>query len=98
MKYQFQTGYNPSSGYCEQRAIEPKVFDCYFTYTSGVPQNSFTITFSYLKNGISGYTTATVNSNNQGGIGMKYVRVILNRDTLYVILEVNTVFTFASEQ
>lgn len=94
MQYQFQAGYNPSSGYCSQRRAEPKVFDCYFTYSSGVSQNSFTIAFSYSKNGISGQAIAYVNSNNQGGVGMKYVRVILNRDTLYVTLELNTEFTF----
>ena len=51
MQYSIPDGYKPVSGYCRQRPGDLKIFDCLFNYPLGVPRTSFTMQFSYSKDG-----------------------------------------------
>ena len=64
IQYQIPVGFTPASAYCRQRASNLFLFDCLFNYPTGVPRSTFTINFSYSRNGDSGYTQATVSPTN----------------------------------
>ncbi len=60
IKYEFPPSYVPTSGYCRQKEPSSKTFNCLFNYAS-IPMEVYTISFSYEKNGETGYTEAIVN-------------------------------------
>jgi hypothetical protein len=46
--------------YCAQRNIDFSLFDCLLIYPSGVPNNKFSVTFSYDYQGRKGNTVINV--------------------------------------
>lgn len=62
IQYQFQTGFQPTSGFCVQKNNDLKTFDCTFSYLNGIPQSAFTILFYYNRNGQTASVTVPITS------------------------------------
>lgn len=60
MHYEFPPNITPSSGYCKQKPEEPKIFECLYNYAGTIPSDSFIITYTYSKDGYSGFAEATI--------------------------------------
>ena len=64
IQYAIPAGFLPTSGYCRQRPMDLRIFDCLFNYPAGVPRTPYQISFSYSRNGINGYVTVPISTTN----------------------------------
>lgn len=79
IQYQIPNSNQPSSAFCRQRPADLKLFDCLFNYPTGISKTSYSIKFSYSRNGINGNLNVfiDVNKSQISNRSLKWYQFIL---------------------